>query len=324
MRPQHLIALVLAVLLAPACGSSRGRVETPPPVEPVAITPRGPALSPAAVSPGDMDLRGIWAASPWAVFAVGRTALLRFDGMQWTADALAAQRTLFDVFGRTDDDVVAVGRGFVATWDGLEWTEEPGDRPWHDDYYGAWLAPDGTAFVVGDSCAIYRRRAGGPGRWESMDVQLPEEVREDDLLGLRDIWGTSPEDVYAVGFPNLVLHFDGTAWQFTLSGDGLNGVSGSGPGNVVAVGFAGTILRFDGETWREEASGVAEELNDVAVVDAHRAYAVGREGVALRYDGSRWTRIDSGTERDLHAVWAVAPTEVIAVGDGGTVVQLPM
>ncbi|MCI0457632.1 MAG: hypothetical protein L0Z62_11730 [Gemmataceae bacterium] len=65
--------------------------------------------------------------------------------------------------------------------------------------------------------------------------------------GLIGVWGSGPNDVYAVGDNGLILHSSdqGATWAPEVSGttSNLTGVWGSGSSIVYAVGANGTILR---------------------------------------------------------------------------------
>ena len=62
---------------------------------------------------------------------------------------------------------------------------------------------------------------------------------------LRDVWGTSTTDVYAVGDSGTILHYDGATWNSMTSGTSLLlfGVWGMSSSDFVAVGEFGVILR---------------------------------------------------------------------------------
>lgn len=63
---------------------------------------------------------------------------------------------------------------------------------------------------------------------------------------LRDVWGSSENDVYAVGDYGTVIHYDGTTWSPVTSGTTLDlfGIWGSSKNNIFAVGREGLILRY--------------------------------------------------------------------------------
>ena len=70
-------------------------------------------------------------------------------------------------------------------------------------------------------------------------------------------WGSSANDVWAVGLAGTILHYDGTSWSPVSSptAETLWSVWGSAPDDVWAAGGNGTLLRWNGEAWRVFAFG---------------------------------------------------------------------
>jgi hypothetical protein len=101
---------------------------------------------------------------------------------------------------------------------------------------------------------------------------------------LMGVWGTSPTDVFAVGYWNgAILHYDGSAWS-SMTGattDGLHAVWGTTPTDVYALGHDGVILHYDGTAWNAMTSGTDEDLFGVWGTSSH-VYAVGSHGLVLR------------------------------------------
>jgi hypothetical protein len=145
---------------------------------------------------------------------------------------------------------------------------------------------------------------------------------------LSAVWGSSTNDVFAVGESGAVVHFDGIAWRAQTSGiqDKLVGVWGSSPTDVFAVGRAGSLLHFDGIAWSQRTpfplllGGIwGSAANDVFVfgttLDAS-AFAV-----ILHYDGTSWS---ADTLRDaavLGGMWGASSSNVVAVGGSGVIVR---
>ena len=71
-----------------------------------------------------------------------------------------------------------------------------------------------------------------------------------DLLAT---WGSSAQDVWAVGGSGTIVHYDGSKWSIVRSptNNTLYAIWGSAANNVFAVGDRGTILRWDGATWTQ-------------------------------------------------------------------------
>jgi len=141
---------------------------------------------------------------------------------------------------------------------------------------------------------------------------------------LRGVWGSSGSNVFAVGGPGTILHYDGSSWSEMSSGTtyDLTGVWGSSGSDVFAVGSGGTILHYDGSTWSEMSSGTTYDLTGVWGSSGSDVFAVGwDEGTILHYDGSSWSEMTSGTTQPLLGVWGSSGSDVFAVGVSGTILH---
>ena len=120
------------------------------------------------------------------------------------------------------------------------------------------------------------RAQGGGWEWQN---PLPQGNH------LQDVWGSSDSDVFAVGHPGIILHYDGATWSPMSSGttETLWGVWGNSGGDVFAVGGPGTILHYDGATWGPMSSGITDSLYDVWGSNSNDVFAVGENGTILYY-----------------------------------------
>jgi hypothetical protein len=87
----------------------------------------------------------------------------------------------------------------------------------------------------------------------------------------------------------LILHWDGARWtRTTLPGirEGLRAVWGSRADDVWAVGDHGLVLHFDGVTWSRLDAPAIKRLDGVAGAD-DRVWVTGAEGTLLRWDPER-------------------------------------
>jgi len=295
---------------------------------------RGTILRPAHSSWGQMMLdgapavTGVWGSGPRDIYATGdgildgfpgrdgsfpghTSRILHYDGDRWTSTA-------------PDLDVVL--------W--KIWGSAPGGR-----------CPDPGIFAVGSTGAEPFRLGvvlHHDGQSWNSDV-LPQAPL------LSSVWGSSCDDVFAVGQHGTVLHYDGDRWrsQTTPVTRWLTGVWGSGPGDVYAVGSfsqpsdpdpsdpdpgagagvadAGIILHYDGQQWKACAESICSNglpnLVDVWGSDASHVFAVGYGGAVMRYDGQGWYSMESGTSANLFGVGGTSADDVYAVGEGGTLLH---
>jgi len=228
------------------------------------------------------------------------------------------------------NDRFAVGQyGVIFHYDGATFSEMTDTKPFY--FEGAWCSSPNNAFLVGYYAWTFQE--GG----EIWTISSPIIARydgasiiEDDLRGLElgtssmnAVWGSGPNDVFAVGGFGRILHYDGVDpnWKEMDSGTAVDlfGVWGSSPNDVFAVGGSvygtnGTILHYDGSSWSVMASGLARRLEGVWGTGADDVFAVGDHGTILHYDGLAWSEMTSGTTENLLAVWGSGPNDIFAVG----------
>jgi hypothetical protein len=190
-------------------------------------------------------LRNIWGVSRSDVFAVGESGtILHYDGTHWNTMPSPTALTLQSVWGTSGADVYAVGGASASTtatgsviihYDGRQWTtqEELITPP---RFHDAWGTGD-TVFVAGESGSIFSSNNGGAD-WVSMNSRTVET--------LRGLWGTSAENIYAVGDYGTILRYDGSAWSPESSGTTLRlfSIWGSSKDSIYTVGDAGLVLHY--------------------------------------------------------------------------------
>ncbi|HEY9388416.1 MAG TPA: S53 family peptidase [Mycobacteriales bacterium] len=166
-------------------------------------------------------------------------------------------------------------------------------------------------------------------------------------LQLNDVWGTSSDNVWAVGheqissmeFRAVALHWDGQKWTSTspvhdTDVTSFNAVSGTGPNDVWAVGTGDQgaangplVEHWDGSRWtRTQVEGsdpLVSSFTDfegVTVNSPDDVWAAGRWNqwnyLVGHWDGTRWAVVQVPQERP-NALWGIdssGPGNVWAVG----------
>ena len=149
---------------------------------------------------------------------------------------------------------------------------------------------------------------------------------------LRAVWGSTADDVFAVGKTPFV-HWDGARWtRMALNAGGpvgLMGVWGSSASDVSR--WASRTLRRawcsygNGTTWRKMAlarrtrSSRSRRFGAAVPVMCSSAAAAN----VLHWDGSSWTRSAGGGD-DVRSLWGSGPADVFAAGSlpaGGAIVH---
>ena len=146
---------------------------------------------------------------------------------------------------------------------------------------------------------------------------------------LSDIWGTGPNDVYAVGSSGAIVHSkNGVSWTPFFNSPttaDLNSVWGSSMSDVYVVGASGGIWRTadQGGTWTKQSSGTSANLYRVWGSGGGDIFVVGSAGTILHTtdSGTTWKPLTSGTAQDLFAVWGPGQNDVYAAGTSGVVLH---
>jgi cysteine-rich repeat protein len=315
----------------------------------------GSALSEQIV-PGAPVLRGVWGTASNNVFAVGDSGVIVRSTTPgtWTTMTSGTTSSLESVWGRSATEVYAVGAsGTIRSFNGSGSWSTVTHTCGTVSLLGVWGEPNGRMLVSGDQGTLCQL-AGG--RWFDIDpptttvlrgiyggpdgttyvagvntilrsrgaVWIPAASYTAGPAGLgiaRALWGTGPNDVYALGSGVGVQRYNGLAWSSTSSSSLYNDIWGTG-GTVFAVG--GSIAdtnaiagRFNGASWTPWTLTTTPDLNGVWGTSAANVYAVGGGGTIVQFDGvNTWNKLTSNTTADLFAVWGTASNNIYAVGSG--------
>jgi hypothetical protein len=144
---------------------------------------------------------------------------------------------------------------------------------------------------------------------------------------LNAIWGTAPDDVWAVGDAGTILHWDGSRWTSWTSGpaDILTGVWATAPDDVWAVATTtsgrpspprdGFVLHREEGAWSVVSAPLTTGLLDVWAARPDDAWVVGYGGLVARGGRAAWTVLRTGVpEESVGRVWGSGPEDVWVAG----------
>lgn len=163
--------------------------------------------------------------------------------------------------------------------------------------------------------------AGMSGRW----AEQPSHTSED----LMAVWGSSADDLWAVGAHGVILHREsgqnGGLWTVQTLKDvtvTLNAVWGTGPMDVFIAGDHGVIVHYVGGG----AAGFSSETNadrkDLygGAYGGVGTFAVGAAGAVYTRSFGNWNATPFVGGGDLYGAWASA-SDGFFVGQAGLVVK---
>ena len=283
----------------------------------------GTNFSPMLGVPTFQTLNGVFAESTSSVFVVGNGGtLLHYNGATWTTLDAKTPQHLQTVYVSPAGNVTATGQNGAL----VEGTLAAGfsyivalDK--NGQLNNSWGQGENVV-LVGDGAKAFHKTA----TWNEETTPITQN--------LQAVWGSSTNDIWAVGLLGKIIRWNGSTWQEFPSPtfDNLTAIWGRGPNDVFAVGAGGVMLHFDGVEWSLIASNTSENLRDVFALDASHIWAVGAQATIMFFDGLGWKQqtitpkvAADGSEEpwtdELHGVWAASPDDAWVVGANGQVAR---
>ena len=167
---------------------------------------------------------------------------------------------------------------------------------------------------------------------------------------MRDIWGSSPTDVYVVGHNDRgfgkMFHYDGKEWKpvglnYPIEGGAIEGpidlsaIYGFSKNDIWAVGKridinpnppphfldSSLIIHFDGKQWRDQTILRGRSLWSISGSAPNDIWTCGTDGTLYHFDGNTWRRgsvvVSVPTDGSflLWDIQAKSPSEVYMIGN---------
>lgn len=142
-------------------------------------------------------------------------------------------------------------------------------------------------------CGALSLLAIGCGDDDDTVPTFPDPIGLEADAWFLGIWGSGPDDIYVVGQPGLIFHWDGTTWSRQESGTevALTDVWADSTGTVYATGHDGVILWRQGGAWSPMVTGTDADFFSIGAFHG-QIYACGRNdslAVLRQLDGAIWT-----------------------------------
>ncbi len=291
---------------------------------------------------GDKALLSVWGTKADDVWAVGtQGAILHWTGSAWSVEPSGTAVPLRKVWGTESGGVlVAAGDTILerrpggSSWNQLLGACGEGKRVSACQLTSVWTSSGNDTFAVGlftDGVMRHRDK-----QWSRVSPYLAMKpgVLAPNMRDLRAMWGTSANDIWAVGASGAAAHgildpaSDAGAFTWTdhesQSISTFEGIAGSGANDVWIVGTNGAIRHWTNapdKTWEIVPRMTYADLHAVWVNSPSDVWAVGDEGTILHFDGSSWRFATAAFSQpngkpDLYGVWASGPDDVWIVGVG--------
>jgi hypothetical protein len=232
------------------------------------------------VNTGAHGIDGLSSNDVW--LGCGDECALHFDGAAWTRLSPDVGANVYGAHVRASGDVyfagqTGIGSGHVIQWNGAFSAVASGPS----EMFGVWADGPGSGFACGDGTFI--RFAPGEAT-TIVNTGLNTGFNSPDRF--EQAWGTSATNVYCAGRSG-VYRYDGTSFARVVPGNFAD-VSGTSPANVWAVGFPAAVHRFDGSVWMSVDAGQGTEDVLGVSVPSSTSVVLGTHTRVLVLDRSHW------------------------------------
>ncbi len=261
-----------------------------------------------------------------------------------------------NIFGQSAYATTAKGRTF-GTGTAKTWVKVTGPPSQSLHTYSIWGTAVNDIWIIGSEDYPYVNGVYVPyptpfhydgTSWSTMSAP----TNSYGSIGLQTIWGSSKNDVWALGVGNAMYHYDGAAWSpisRTPRPGYLNffsSVWGLAANDVWATGD-GYIHHYDGIDWTTvQRLSLPSMINstmqtyDVKAFSVNDVWVVGGVTTAVfannqpnspvfnvdqcvvrHYDGTQWIDVGGPTDRYLYTLWGATKDDIWAAGADGTILH---
>ena len=274
--------------------------------------------------------------SGWVAGDEGFLAFTNNGGRNWTAQKIATNETINEIFFRNEDNgyIVTGKKMFVTKNGGRNWDEiliyRPGEfKGGTPEFLSIRFTDKKRGFVVGSVLnskeqvidSLVMQTMDGGDTWSRVIVPSKAELFHLDFNGSSHGW--------IVGDKGLILATtdNGFSWNVQSSGTdrALYNVDFRDDNEGYIVGGTGTILRTGngGRNWEKIKTNFPETFLRVDFADDKNGWIVGKNGSILRSSdrGKTWIKQDSQTKSNLYGLFMTKKFG-FAVGENGTVLSV--
>ncbi len=327
----------------------------PPGLSGVGVHWDGMQWSNAGISMDGENIHELWGTSGSSLWAGGEAphddSIAEadfFDGGSWKFNFTGCFGTITGIWGSAPDDVwfncddgnlqhftagsvmdstnidpgIITSAGMWGSSASSIWAGARGGELLHYDG-GTWsiasTVPAEIAQIWGTSDSDFWAIAGGDILHFSSATQWVTQTLP-PVTNILALHGSSPNNIWAVGAENTLIHYDGGSWSASPAGANQQPVASfvaiwaAGPDDAWVVGTH-DITHWDGHSWTIAVPSLPGKLTAIHGATSTDVWSVGGP-LVMHYDGQGWTEHSEGLDGGaLWNIWAAGNGE--AFGSDG-------
>jgi hypothetical protein len=245
----------------------------------------------------------------------------------WDIDTLGQQGNfLYDIWGLDENNVYAVGYSTlngsnynIIKWNGTNWQPFSLVEGVLTDIF---CFSNNNIIVVGSFGSYGFAAIWNGAIWEETNF-FSYFPNGDTIWALNAVWGSSTDDIWAVGDKGTIIHWDGSEWRKIDAGistriTAIWGISQSEIYIVPISGVQSSLYRYNGLSWEKIFDNIGIYSTTLWKAESGNLLIGGTS--LLEYDGSILQEVYiSGRTRGIVKVRGSEINNVFTVGDFGEI-----
>jgi len=193
--------------------------------------------------------------------------------------------------------------------------------------YGVLAFSDSDIFSVGVYADENNNKSAGILHYDGV-AWTPMSLSNLSLqdVCLNSVWGSSPNDVFAIGNNATVIHYDGIMWSNSNYYDenlyDVTGIWGSSAKDIY-ITLRYSIMHYDGVDWKIayiDYSGTSWFKN-IWGTSENDIFAINQAGFIYHFDGTDWTTLNNGSTEDLYSIGGTSHYDIFVSGNNGAILH---
>lgn len=170
----------------------------------------------------DYVLRGIWGSSSndiyvsgaYNTYGLGSGELYHYDGSVWSLEIYedGSHMSFVDLFGTSGSNIYGVADQTIMHYNGAEWSEMDCGTEEDVILLGLWGFSASSVLAVGSigpDCLYNYPSEYVVLKHDESGWSIWNRGNDNGSGRLESVWGTSPNDMFFVGYQGLILHYGG-------------------------------------------------------------------------------------------------------------------
>lgn len=267
----------------------------------------------------DGYLYSLWGSSANDVWAAGDPkSILHWDGTSWSGQKISDDSLWRAIWGSEANDVWLCGVS-CAHWDGKQWLPAPQPKQ-QETVLSLWGASSTSIWAATHAGNIYH--------WDGQSWSV--QYSSGTMFGWPKLWGNSEKNIWCLTDNASYHYNGTSWMKnevIPANSGVLFSVFGFSNNDLWSVGMPGLIMHWDGMSWSKRSVGILDVLpmdnyfSGFWGSSPSDSWVIGPRGLMLRAYRDVFNPVPTGTVNRLWTIWGAGPQDIWVAGERSTILR---